>query len=89
LTQADLDVLGRYLRRFLVVDPAQRAVARDLLDDPWVWGGDGEKGVSLRGPTAESSRLTMFWRGIKHLVLRSIIIGSVATIAVSQLCVIL
>lgn len=38
LTQADLDVLGRYLRRLLVVDPTQRAVARDLLDDPWVMG---------------------------------------------------
>ncbi|KAG7286209.1 hypothetical protein NEMBOFW57_008515 [Staphylotrichum longicolle] len=36
LTQADLDVLGRYLRRLLVVDPVLRAAARDLLDDPWV-----------------------------------------------------
>lgn len=36
LTEADIGLLGRYLRRLLVVDPAKRATARDLLDEPWV-----------------------------------------------------
>jgi hypothetical protein len=36
LREADLDKLGRYLRRLLVVDASQRATAHDLLKDPWV-----------------------------------------------------
>jgi hypothetical protein len=36
LSEADLEVLGCYLRRMLVVDAKQRATARELLDDPWV-----------------------------------------------------
>ena len=36
LSEADLGVLGHYLRRLLVLDPKHRATARKLLDDPWV-----------------------------------------------------
>ncbi|KAK3896351.1 hypothetical protein C8A05DRAFT_20650, partial [Staphylotrichum tortipilum] len=35
-SEADLGVLGHYLRRLLVLDPKHRATARELLDDPWV-----------------------------------------------------
>lgn len=36
LGEKDLEMLGRYLRRMLVVDPEQRARSEDLLAEPWV-----------------------------------------------------
>ncbi|SPO01704.1 related to multidrug resistance protein [Cephalotrichum gorgonifer] len=36
LSQGEIDTLGRYLRRMLVIDPERRATARELLQDPWV-----------------------------------------------------
>ncbi|KAK0739484.1 kinase-like domain-containing protein [Apiosordaria backusii] len=36
LDEAELETLGQYLRKLLVVDPDQRASTRELLNDPWV-----------------------------------------------------
>lgn len=36
LSEKDLQLLGRYLRRMLVFDPKQRAKSEDLLTEPWI-----------------------------------------------------
>lgn len=36
LTEKDLETLGCYLRKMLVVDPAQRATPQQLLAEAWV-----------------------------------------------------
>lgn len=36
LTEKDLELLGQYLRKLLVVDPSLRGTPNELLTEPWV-----------------------------------------------------
>ncbi|KAK4466343.1 kinase-like domain-containing protein [Cladorrhinum samala] len=48
LGEAELEILGKYLRKLLVVCPNDRATTRQLLDDPWVVSqGESNEGESV------------------------------------------
>jgi hypothetical protein len=34
--EEELELLGRYLRKMLIVDPTQRATSQDLLGETWI-----------------------------------------------------
>ncbi len=36
LGEGELELLGRYLRKMLIVDPKQRATTKDLLAEAWI-----------------------------------------------------
>jgi serine/threonine protein kinase len=38
LNEEDIEMLGRYLRKMLFVDPKQRATSQELLVEAWVSG---------------------------------------------------
>ncbi|KXX74834.1 Protein kinase dsk1 [Madurella mycetomatis] len=46
LREVEINTLGRYLRKLLVIDPTQRAKAHELLSDPWVSEESEIKGLA-------------------------------------------